>query len=98
MFLCIVKKAKWYLIIGVPLLMVLISCLIPAAKPSKMRIEQMRSEHQLRVISKLSLVYKNEHGGISPNRLSELISTNKPEVLKSFQAANRDNKCGVCGN
>ena len=80
------KKTKWYIIIGISVLLLCISCLVPALKPSKNRIRQMRSEHHLRTISEWVLAYKKSHDGNPPRKISDLVPDNRPDLLKIFRA------------
>lgn len=83
------KKAKWPLIVVAAL--ILAACLLrPAGKSlSVMQIKQHQSDTQLKGISELVLAYENEHEWVAPQHLSELVPSNRNDLLDIFYAPNR---------
>lgn len=58
----------------------------PGRSLSPIQVQQRRSDSSLREMATLMLLYKNDHGGKLPQSISALVSDNRINLIKIFQA------------
>lgn len=56
---------------------------------SKIQVKQRQSDRNLKTISKWIIDYKDSHGGDLPDRLCDLLPSNKSNLLVAFKAPSR---------
>jgi len=78
---------KWLLLLGI-LSMAVLLLLPPGNRLSKIQLEQLQSDTQLKGIARLVLTYESRHGGNMPRSMSELVSDDRTDLLSIFYAPN----------